>query len=695
MPLIPPLALNNGYISDFKEKASHFNNFFSLQCTPLANDSEIPENINYVTNKKLSTFLFDDDDVLKILRSLDINKAHGHDNISSRMLKICDQSIVKPLLLIFRDCLRSGIYPNSWKKSHVIPIHKKGDKQLINIYRPISLLPMCDKIFERLIYNEIFKFFESNRLIVPNQSGFRPNDSCINQLLSITHEIYAAFDSNQSLEVRGVFLDISKAFDKVWHQGLLYKLKTMGISGDLFNLLRSFLSDRYQRVLINGQSSGWEKIMAGVPQGSILGPLLFLVYINDLPNNMLSNVKIFADDTSIFSVVHDKDNSFDQLDHDLKKISEWAYRWKMSFNPDHSKQAQEVIFSRKRAEVNHSALNFNNIPVCKTSSQKHLGLILDEKLNFKEHLQVKIGKFNKGVGLLKKLHNLLPRKALLTIYKSFLRPHLDYGDIIYDQPNNESFCQKLESLQYNAALAISGAIRGTSREKLYNELGLQPLRFRRFLRKMCTLFKINFTKKPNYLYDLIPSENHLYNTRNSDMLKTYHSRTDFFKNSFFPYSITEWNKLDSSIRNIDTLAAFKSAVLNLNGGHIYPKSIFNIHNPFGIKILTRLRLGLSHLNEHRFNHNFRECINPLCSCSLEIESVLHFFLHCHNYDHLRTNLLNELRKIDITIINLSDNNLVQLLLYGNSKYDLYSNSSILNISIEFCLKSDRFSGPLL
>ena len=151
------------------------------------------------------------------------------------------------------------------------------------------------------------------------------------------------------------------------------------------------------------------------------------------------------------------------------------------------------------------------------------------------------------VGTLKKLNSILSRFSLLTIYKSFVRPHLDYGDIIYDQPNHESFCQKLESLQYNAAPAISGAIRGTSREKLYNELGLQPFRFRRFLRKMCTLFKINFTKKPNYLYDLIPSENHLYNTRNSDMLKTYHSRTDFFKNYFFPYSITEWNKLDSSI----------------------------------------------------------------------------------------------------------------------------------------------------
>ena len=165
----------------------------------------------------------------------------------------------------------------------------------------------------------------------------------INQ--SITHEINKSFDDG--IEVRSVFLDISKAFDKVWHEGVIFKLKQNGISGDLLNILTDFLSNRKQRVVLNGQVSTWTSVNAGVPQGYILCPLLFLIYINDLSDNLSSNVKLFADDTSLFSVIHDTNISAGELNEDLKKISEWAFQWKMIFNPDATKQAQEVIFSRK------------------------------------------------------------------------------------------------------------------------------------------------------------------------------------------------------------------------------------------------------------------------------------------------------------------------------------------------------------
>ena len=201
-------------------------------------------------------------------------------------------------------------------------------------------------------------------------------------------------------------------------------------------------------------------------------------------------MKIFADDTSLFSTVTNQAKSAADLNDDLNKISNWAYQWKMSFNPDPSKQAQEVIFSRKINKSDHPSTTFNNQTVCGVSSQKHLGMILDEKLDFKNHIKEKCSKFNKGVGVIKKLQTVLPRKSLLTIYKSFVRPHLDYGDIIYDQPHNDSFSNKLELCQYNAALAITGTIRGTSTTKLYKELGLESLRFRRYFRKLCTLFKI-------------------------------------------------------------------------------------------------------------------------------------------------------------------------------------------------------------
>ena len=180
----------------------------------------------------------------------------------------------------------------------------------------------------------------------------------------------------------------------------------------------------------------------------------------------------------------------------------------------------------------HPSIKFNNVPVQNAPSQKHLGLILDDKLNFKSHLREKCSKFNKGIGIIKKLQNTLPRQALLTIYKSFVRPHLDYGDIIYDQPYNDSFCQKLESYQYNAALAIKVAIRGTSKTKIYNELGLESLRFRRYFRRLCTFFKIKQTEMPSYLFNLISQSNHNYNTRQYDNIESFYCRTDAFKKKF-------------------------------------------------------------------------------------------------------------------------------------------------------------------
>ena len=237
---------------------------------------------------------------------------------------------------MFKNCLKCGIFPDDWKKGNIAPIFKKGDKQNIESYPPVSLLPICSKIFERIIYDNMLKYFLDNNLITPKQSGFRPGDLCINQLLSITHDIFTSFDNG--LEVRGLFLDISKAFDKVWHDGLI-----------------DFLKNRQQRVVLNGQSSSWAKVNAGVRQGSILVPLLFLIYINDLPNGLQSNPKLFADDTSLFSTVQDITTSTVSLNNYLTKISEWAVQWKMNFNPDPSKQAQELLFTRK--------IKFKAIPI--------------------------------------------------------------------------------------------------------------------------------------------------------------------------------------------------------------------------------------------------------------------------------------------------------------------------------------------
>ena len=176
------------------------------------------------------------------------------------MIKLCDIEIVKPLYLTYMKSLEIRRFPSGWKKANVLLIHKKENRQLKKNYRPVSLLPICGKIFEKLMFDAIYEFLCENQLLTPNQSGFRAGDSTINQLLSITHKIYSAFEELPSRETRAVFLDISKAFDKVWHDGLLFKLKSYGISGCLFTVIKDFFNNRHQRVVLSGKSSIWSRI---------------------------------------------------------------------------------------------------------------------------------------------------------------------------------------------------------------------------------------------------------------------------------------------------------------------------------------------------------------------------------------------------------------------------------------------------
>ena len=180
----------NKFVTDFKEKPEVFNALFAKQCSLIKSSSKLPSHLHYLTDNRLSSVSFSQDNIAKIIQNLNPNKAHGHDNISIRMLKICGSSIYKPLEMIFKQCTETGFFPSEWKKANIVPIHKKGDKQTLENYRPVSLFPICEKILERLMFNEMFNFFIEKKLISSNQSGFKLGDSCINQLLSITHEMY-------------------------------------------------------------------------------------------------------------------------------------------------------------------------------------------------------------------------------------------------------------------------------------------------------------------------------------------------------------------------------------------------------------------------------------------------------------------------------------------------------------------------
>ncbi len=220
-PIIPPLLENGLFITDFGEKAQLFNNHFILQCTTIDTGSEIPPEIPG-SPTSISDIEIADDQILNIIRSLNPNKAHGWDEISIRMIKLSDAALVTPLRIIFTNCLQQGLFPKILKRANVVPVHKKNAKNVKTNYRPISLLPIFGKIFEKLVYNSLYSHLVSCDFLNPNQSGFRPGDSTINQLISITHTIFQAFDCNPPLDVRAVYLDISKAFDRVWHEGLIY-----------------------------------------------------------------------------------------------------------------------------------------------------------------------------------------------------------------------------------------------------------------------------------------------------------------------------------------------------------------------------------------------------------------------------------------------------------------------------------------
>ena len=660
---IPPILDDGKIISDFRQKCTIFNDYFAKQCTLNVTPSVLPP-VKMLTEFRLSQITTSEDKIKTIILNLNSKKAHGCDEISIAMLKLCAPAVAKPLNMIFDKCLSEGTFPNAWKLANVQPIHKKDCRQTKSNYRPISLLPVCGKILERIVFNDLYSFLNNNNLISSDQSGFRPGDSTINQLISITSDIFESFEDFD--ETRALFLDISKAFDKVWHEGLIFKLKGNGISGPLLNFFVSYLQGRHQRVVLNGIQSEWKVLEAGVPQGSVLGPLLFLVYINDLPENIKAKMKLFADDSSLFTRVSDVNSTHRLLENDLRTIEKWGHQWKMVFNPDITKQAVEVIFSAKKDKTNHPLLEFNNIPVARKPFTKHLGLYLDEKLSFSKHIKEKISKAMNGIALLKFLSKHVSKDVLNLSYKMYVRPHLDYGDVIYH--NSRSFLMNLiEQVQYKAALVVTGCWQGTSRIKLYNELGWESLSDRRWFRRLTYFYKIVNRQTPEYLHNhLPPLHNVQYNLRRQRVFVDLKTRTQRHENSFFPYCVSEWEKLSEEIKASPTITQFKNNLLMF----IRPvkRLSFGINDIHGIKLITKMRVEFSDLRSHRFHHNFN-CVDPRCSCLIEDETNSHFLLRCPLYLHLRQIFLGNVSTVigsDVSI--LPHGHLSDILLFGSNVF---------------------------
>ena len=350
----------------------------------------------------------------------------------------------------------------------------------------------------------------------------------------------------------------------------------------------------------------------------------------------------------------------------------------------------------------------------KSAYQKHLGMFLASKLDFDEHIK---GVFDsKSIGLTRKIRNFLQRSSLLQIYKCFVRPHLDYGEIIYDV---KSFQQKLESIQFNAVSAIIETIRGTSREKIYPELGLESLQDRCWYRKLRIFYRILNSMSLKYISDIIPRTiSWRHSSRNANILLVI-VNSNYFMSTFFPSKITEWNKVDLSSCNSTSLYIFKRRLSQF----VKPleNSFFTCHNPIGIKYLTRLRLEFSQLCYRKFKHGFLDAVDLLCSCITRIENTVHYFLNCpnfqlheipfsmktqllncakylsqwkHNFWTARNTFLNEIAIVDRFIIDQHEIKIIQTFLYDNPTYSVNDDKLILNASMTYILETKRFDGPI-
>ena len=336
-------------------------------------------------------------------------------------------SFLPILFHYFNRSLQHGYFPSDLKTANVSPIHKKDEKALPTNYLHISLLSSPGKVMERYVHKHLYNFVTSHQLLTPLQSCFVQDDSTTYQLLHTYHTFYEAVD--KSKEVRAIFCDISKAFDRVWHKGLLHKMSGIGCSDNVLKWFASYLSGRRQRVVLNGQASDWTPVLAGVPQGSILGFLLFLLYINDIVKHIGCSIRLFADDIVLYIIDGCPNAAARCLNVNLQTISQWTEYWLVNFNAN---KTLSMIISRRIISPPHPPLFMNGTMLQETNSHKHLGLTLSSSCNWSDHIKNISEKAWSRLNLLRAVKFRDSRKSLEKMYMAYVLPLLEYCDSVWD-----------------------------------------------------------------------------------------------------------------------------------------------------------------------------------------------------------------------------------------------------------------------
>ena len=521
-------------------------------------DSDVLPDFPMRTINECSEIDISYNDILSRLKNLNPDKSCGVDEIRPKVLQECASELAVPLTLIYSDSIKKGEIPLIWKLANISPLYKKGSRLLAENYRPVSLTSVPCKILEGVIKDKIMKHLNEDNLITKVQHGFVKRKSCVTNLLETLDDITSAIDNKFSVDV--IYLDFAKAFDTVPHQRLTHKLKSYGIEGKILNWIKEFLNNRKQRVIQGDTVSCWKDVFSGVPQGSVLGPILFLIYINDLPDNILNTIKLFADDTKLISVL-DEDYKCSMLQEDLNKISEWCKKWLILLN---AQKCKVIHFGSKNKKTNYFLFNHktNESDILEKSDvEKDLGIFFSSNLKWKNQVTSAAAKANQILGMLKRTFTRLNPMTFKVLYTSYVRPHLEYAISVWS-PYFKYDIQLLEKVQERATKIVPGfqKIEYSERLKRLDLLSLEKRRRRGDLIQMYKLAKKIETLQVKNLPGLNQKDvnfrsNHLRLERE---INVNSSRFNFLYNRV----ANDWNQLTDEIVDAKNLNAFKNMIDN-------------------------------------------------------------------------------------------------------------------------------------
>ena len=477
-------------------------------------------------------------EVKNIILSLK-NSAAGHDDVGASLLKLSIEHIVAPLTHICNLSLSEGVFPDQLKIANVVPLYKAEDSMMFNNYRPVSVLCVLSKIFEKIMFTRVQVFLNELQILYKYQFGFRKGHSTYMAHIVLMDKLIHAMENGEY--VIGIYLDFSKAFDTVNHAILLDKLHHYGIRGVAHSWFKNYLTNRHQFVTYNGAKSKLKVINCGVPQGSILGPLLFLIYINDLVSVCKSTMPImFADDTSLFASGTDIHVIEDTINKELSNISTWLKVNRLSLNV---KKTHFMMFTNKRYSIAKIEIKIDNEPIEETTKTKFLGVIIDNKLTWKDHIMYISGKISRGMGIIIKSRKFLYKQTLLNLYYSFIYPYFIYCNQVWGN-TYKTYLQKLTLLQKRIIRIIAGVHPLTHTDPLFMQFNiLKFAHIHSFLIGRLMYRVYHGTLELFQGYFLVNSDIHNYLTRQTDHYHLPFFHTDLGKSSLRYYGAVLWNNI--------------------------------------------------------------------------------------------------------------------------------------------------------